>query len=82
MKFKDLHIVSKIMVFCAGLVCVVAFVQFATLVSNLTLIENPIGFQDISGSISNFAYGLGFLASAVIIELLRKILAAIENPPE
>lgn len=82
MKFKDLHIVSKIMVFCAGLVCAAALIELAPILKQFFL-DEPIvqqfGVQDFAGAISNFTYGLGFLATAVTIELLRKILTAIEK---
>ncbi|KAF0113804.1 MAG: hypothetical protein FD128_1107 [Hyphomonadaceae bacterium] len=38
--------------------------------------------QTITGLITNMAYGVGFLGSVAVIEILLKILAALEATKE
>lgn len=81
MKYKDLHIVSKVLLWAGfatilvslleGLVYVVQFN-----INGMVLTENIPA--TITSLITNMAYGVGFLGSVAVIEILLKILATLE----
>lgn len=84
-RFNKLHIVSKIMVFCAVAMVLSSFLEGAVII-NLIVRDHgaPFNFdyRAITSLVANIVYGLGFLGTVAVIEALNRILSKLENTKE
>ncbi|KAF0184958.1 MAG: hypothetical protein FD163_1655 [Hyphomonadaceae bacterium] len=85
MKYKDLLIVSKVLLWAGFAIILVSLLEGLSYVvqyntNSVLMVENIP--QTITGLITNMAYGVGFLGSVAVIEILLKILAALEATKE